>query len=198
MQLTSSQVLSATGCSSLQEVKNINMWGKSLSDVSVVRQMPNVEVLSLSVNDISALLDFSFCQNLTELYLRKNKVSDLKQIRFLRELKNLRVLWMCSNPCAEKDIYRLYIIHYLPQLTKLDNSDISDEERKAAATLDIPPSLVLNLNERKQDQNHQEYPPISMEQKDVLQGRTEGEAFKGNGWIYTEYCKSSLLSTSRT
>lgn len=36
--------------------------------------MPNVEVLSLSVNKIRSLQDFAYCSNLTELYLRKNEV----------------------------------------------------------------------------------------------------------------------------
>lgn len=39
--------------------------------ISIIRQMPNLEVLSLSVNKISTLADFAHCPKLRELYLRK-------------------------------------------------------------------------------------------------------------------------------
>ena len=57
----------------LAEIRNLNLWGNGISDVSVVQRMPNVEVLSLSVNKISTLKDFSYCPALQELYLRKNE-----------------------------------------------------------------------------------------------------------------------------
>lgn len=48
----------------IDEVKNLNLWGQDLDDVSVVAKMPNVEVLSLSVNRISTLRDFRHCTKL--------------------------------------------------------------------------------------------------------------------------------------
>jgi Leucine-rich repeat (LRR) protein len=54
----------------------VNLWGQDLSDVSVLSQMPNVEVLSLSVNQISTLRDFRNCTRLQELYMRKNQVRE--------------------------------------------------------------------------------------------------------------------------
>lgn len=39
----------------LSDVKSLNCWGQDLADVSILSQMPNVEVLSLSVNQISTL-----------------------------------------------------------------------------------------------------------------------------------------------
>lgn len=123
--------------------------GSELTDVSIVKKLPNVEVLSLrlvcffyiykifkikisivfnffffltfSVNDISSLEDFAFCNNLQELYIRKNKISELGEIRHLKDLVNLRNLWLADNPCAESDDYRLTVIRALPQLQKLDN-----------------------------------------------------------------------------
>ena len=56
-------------------MKSLNLWGQDLSDVSLLTQMCAVEVLSLSVNNISSLKDFSSCHKLQELYLRKNEVS---------------------------------------------------------------------------------------------------------------------------
>lgn len=39
----------------LSDVKSLNCWGQDLAEVSILSQMPNVEVLSLSVNQISTL-----------------------------------------------------------------------------------------------------------------------------------------------
>ena len=45
------------------------------------------------------------------------------------QLPNLRVLWLMENPCANIDNYRLIVIKALPNLVKLDNANISQEER---------------------------------------------------------------------
>ena len=46
--------------------------------------MPAVEIISLSVNNISTLADFACCSNLKELYLRKNAISDLNEVNVVR------------------------------------------------------------------------------------------------------------------
>jgi Leucine-rich repeat (LRR) protein len=83
--------------------------------------MPQLEVLSLSVNEISSLEPFSACKNLVELYLRKNAIEDINQIMYLTELRNLRILWLSDNPIAHLPEYRLLVIGLLPWLEKLDN-----------------------------------------------------------------------------
>jgi Leucine-rich repeat (LRR) protein len=42
-----------------------------------------VEILSLSLNKITTLRDFANCPKLTELYLRKNLIADLGEIKYL-------------------------------------------------------------------------------------------------------------------
>ena len=56
----------------LKEIKNINLWGCDLDDMSMLRQLPNLEVASLSVNKIAQMSDFALCLKLQELFLRKN------------------------------------------------------------------------------------------------------------------------------
>ena len=60
-----------------------------------------------------------------ELYLRKNCINDLKEIRYLIKLPTLKVLWLHDNPCAMVDNYREIVIHHLPNLVKLDNNIIT-------------------------------------------------------------------------
>ncbi|XP_053408987.1 cilia- and flagella-associated protein 410-like isoform X2 [Mercenaria mercenaria] len=94
--------------------------------------MPNLEICSVSVNDITTLRDFEECENLQELYIRNNKIQNLTDICYLKGLEKLRILWLADNPCANRENYRLTVIRNLPHLQKLDNVVVEDEERTAA------------------------------------------------------------------
>ena len=94
--------------------------------------MKNVEVLSLSFNKITTLRDIKGCLKLKELYIRKNDIKDLKEIKHLSKCSQLRVLWFSENPCSKHKDYRYYIIKHLPYLTKLDNEGITQSERNCA------------------------------------------------------------------
>ncbi|CAB3982439.1 C21orf2-like isoform X2 [Paramuricea clavata] len=126
--LTEDVVLSRSRATSLGNVKKLNCWGSGLSDISILRKMPNVEVVTLSVNEISSLEDFAYCPKLKELYLRRNVVTDLDEIHFLKDLPCLKVLWLSDNPCSEVQDYRSTIIKNLPNIEKLDNIEVCSEE----------------------------------------------------------------------
>jgi hypothetical protein len=126
--LTENVVLSRTRSQDLRSVKKLNCWGSELSDVSIVRRLPNVEVLSLSINNITTLTDFASCRMLQELYLRKNKINDINELLYLIELPDLKKLWLAENPCAEFDNYRMTVLKALPNLEYLDNIRVTPEE----------------------------------------------------------------------
>ena len=115
----------------------LNFWASDLEDVTILNELPNLEVISLSLNKITTLSWFRGCNNLKELYLRKNKIESLKEIYHLKHLPNLRVLWLWDNPLSSHPHYRLYIIKVLPKLQKLDNAAVSQEERLAAKKIDL-------------------------------------------------------------
>ncbi|KAK9828696.1 hypothetical protein WJX72_001565 [[Myrmecia] bisecta] len=133
MALIEKLVLAKSRVDRLEDVKNLNLWGQDLEDMGLLSSLPNVEVLSLSVNKISSLRDFAGCRKLQEVYLRKNEIRDLAEIEHLAELPDLKVLWMADNPCADTPGYRSQVIHTLTALTKLDNEDITPEERGQAS-----------------------------------------------------------------
>lgn len=83
--------------------------------------MNSLEVLSLSVNQISSLKDVQNCYSLKELYLRKNLISSIHEVRYLSNLRNLKKLWLGENPIAEMPNYRLMVIKLAPQIDTLDN-----------------------------------------------------------------------------
>jgi len=130
--LTEKKVLSSARATSLKSVKNLNCWGSNIDDISIVRKMPNLEVLSLSVNSISTLEDLKYCPKLKDIYLRKNCISDIDEVVYLKHLPQLKVLWLSENPCTLMDNYRSTVINNLPNLVKLDNKEINEIERSIA------------------------------------------------------------------
>ncbi|OHS94204.1 Protein C21orf2 [Tritrichomonas foetus] len=130
--LTKEVLLSKSKASSLEEVKNLNLWGLKLVDISIVEKLPNVETIALSVNEIKTLKPFSHCKNLRELFLRKNQIPSISEINYLKDLPNLQTLWLTDNPITQEKGYRNIVIATLPKLTKLDEVDITPEERAEA------------------------------------------------------------------
>ncbi|XP_049882778.1 cilia- and flagella-associated protein 410 isoform X2 [Pectinophora gossypiella] len=126
--LTEEMVIARSKQSDLAAIKKLNCWGAELGDVSLLRRMPNVEVLALSINKIRTLTDFAGCRRLRELYVRKNDIRDLREIRHLRRLPVLTSLWLDENPCTTHPEYRMTVLRNLPNLEKLDNVPVQPEE----------------------------------------------------------------------
>lgn len=140
--LTEEMVIARSKQSDLASIKKLNCWGAELGDVSVLRKMPNVEVLALSVNKLSTLRDFAGCRRLRELYMRRNEVRELNELRHLRPLTLLTSLWLDENPCSSHPLYRHTVLRNLPNLEKLDNIPVDPDEVAEAQHrgIDIPDS----------------------------------------------------------
>ena len=144
--LTPELLLQKCKTDKLSSIKNLNLWGNDLEDISLIAEMPNIEICSLSLNKIVSLKDFSSCKKLTELYLRKNVVTDLQEIKYLTLCPALKVLWLWDNPIAEHPLYRQYIVKLLPNLTKLDNNGVTPEERAEATKMNITDQDIISNN----------------------------------------------------
>lgn len=131
--LTDGMVMRATKVSNIEEVEKVYFYHENLSDIAIVEYMMNLEIAYFTGNKIRTLKPFAKCSKLRELYIRYNQISTFEELNYLKELKNLRVLWMMNNPVAEQPNYREFIIKCLPQLTKLDDIEISDAERRFVA-----------------------------------------------------------------
>eukprot|EP00347_Sterkiella_histriomuscorum_P018621 403344821 len=83
---------------------------------------------------------------MSELYLRKNLISDLMEVKYLNLCSSLRVLWLSENPVSQHPLYRKFVIKMIPNLTKLDDSNISQEERQEALKLKITDQEIINQN----------------------------------------------------
>ena len=138
----------------LESIRKLNLWGSNLEDISIISEMPSLEIVSLSVNKIRTLKPFANLQNLKELYLRKNSISNLNEIKHLTECENLTKLWLKENPICDNPNYREVIICVLPQVQNLDDIEITDEERNRA-------EKKLSGNYEEDDDNEQQ---INIEQ----------------------------------
>ena len=132
VRLTEEMIAARTRINDCTQVKKLNCWGAELDDISIIRKMKNVQILSLSVNNITSLADFQNCEELEDLFIRKNNIKDLNSVCFLRNLPKLRNLWLSENPCAEEEGYRLAVIRALPNLERLDDKAITPEELQTA------------------------------------------------------------------
>ena len=76
----------------LDIIRKLNLWGNNIENISIIREMPSLEIVSLSINKIRTLVPFAKLQNLRELYLRCNLISNLNEIKHLTSCENLTVL----------------------------------------------------------------------------------------------------------
>ena len=113
----------------IQTITHLNLWGSDLDDISILSKMPMLEVVSLSVNKVRFLKSFENMQNLKQLSLRKNLISDFNELKYLATCPNLQILWLNENPISDSPNYRSLVIKYLPSLIKLDDITITDSER---------------------------------------------------------------------
>jgi Leucine-rich repeat (LRR) protein len=97
-------------------IDKLNVWGLNIGDISILKDLPNLKVIILSVNCINTLEPFSHCSKLEEIYLRKNLITDLSQLEYLKVLPNLKVLLLSDNPVCRAEGYRQEVVRILPQL----------------------------------------------------------------------------------
>jgi Leucine-rich repeat (LRR) protein len=105
-----------------KKIKKFDVFSGDLDDITCIKELPSLEICSLSLNKVESLAYFSQCQNMQELYLRKNQVSDLFEVRSLVSCTSLKVLWLADNPISSNPYYRQFVVKTLPNLIKLDNT----------------------------------------------------------------------------
>lgn len=123
-------------------VRQLNLWGCGVTDAGLrilCRQLPNVEVLSLSSNFLTTLEPLAeSCGRLREVYARRNAFPEgaLEAVLApLGRLKQLRTLWLGENPCCQgmgESEYRAAVVRVLPDLLELDGAKVTEAERQDA------------------------------------------------------------------
>ncbi|XP_057712444.1 cilia and flagella associated protein 410 [Corythoichthys intestinalis] len=200
MKLTRTQVLIEAKASNLESVRKLNCWGCKLSDVSILAEMPNIEVLTLSTNSISSLAPLAGCLSLCELYLRRNMIASLSELSYLRPMTRLRVLWLADNPCCgdNSSQYRLTVLRCLPGLQKLDNQVVTEEEislaRLEGEEISAPTNTVEQLSNGHTDAE-KDAPSHNMEETKNQELRMKPQSREKLPTLHSQSTRSSLKKT---
>ena len=183
--LTIELIQQKTKCYQLYRITNINLWGNDIEDISVLTRLPNLEVVSLSVNQIKSLKSLANKPKLKQLYLRNNKISDFGEIAYLKACPNLEVLWLCENPISQSPNYRVNVISMLPQLKVLDNRPITEAERYyMPLALEQSPSFRKYPSSQRVMQRHNSCEYYDCVNKDLKMSGTEHNFYMKNQYNY--------------
>ena len=92
-------------------------------------------MLDLSCNKLTAVAELASFSNLRILYLQGNRIQDVRDLAPLSSLSLLTSLTIHGNPLVAQRNFRPWIVHNLPQITRLDNIPVTARERKDAEQL---------------------------------------------------------------
>ena len=126
--LTLDAILSRANSKSPETIKQLNLWGLQVSDISILSKLPLLETISLSMNHIKDISIFKNMKNIKELYLSDNQISDFGQIENLKNCQKLEKLVLKGNPINNEPGYPKKIIEILPQLKILDEKEIKSKK----------------------------------------------------------------------
>ena len=135
LRLTEEMIIrKAKGNFSIAYIKNLKFFNSFLNDISIVSQCKSIESATFSRNNISSLRCFKNLQNLRELSLAENNISDINELIYLGTCPNLTKLWLKNNPISKSNDYRFQVIKKIPSLKYLDDEEITNEERNMVNT----------------------------------------------------------------
>ena len=126
--LTLETILSRANSKNPESIKQLNLWGLQVSDISILSKLPLLETISLSMNQIKDISIFKNMKNIKELYLSDNQISDFGQIENLKNCQKLEKLVLKGNPIINEPGYPKKIIEILPQLKILDEKEIKSKK----------------------------------------------------------------------
>nr|XP_022341017.1 centrosomal protein of 72 kDa-like [Crassostrea virginica] len=121
----------------LEDVKALSLPGTYHEKVvclgNSLRKFSRLKALDLSRNSIASLQGLEHLKLLEKLNLYYNNIETMDELKRLRYNTNLKDLDLRLNPVTRTEPdYRLYMIHMLPNLQKLDDRGVRDRERQAA------------------------------------------------------------------
>uniref|UniRef100_A0A4W5L2R9 Centrosomal protein of 72 kDa n=1 Tax=Hucho hucho TaxID=62062 RepID=A0A4W5L2R9_9TELE len=98
-----------------------------------LKNFVRLKTLNLSCNALISVEGVQHLKRLERLNLYYNSIPSLQEVKVLCQLTALRELDLRLNPLAKTDPhYRLYLVHALSNLRKLDDNPVRDSERRAS------------------------------------------------------------------
>jgi protein TilB len=99
------------------------------------RRLRELKYLNMAVNNVTLVEGLDNCEFLEKIDFTVNflDVEGLLSFETLSQLAHLKEVYLTGNPCTRLDGYRLFMIHTLPKLERLDGTNVSKSERIQAA-----------------------------------------------------------------
>ena len=186
---------SCSGLSQLQCLRELDLSGNNISSIDGVGELGNLEVLKLSDNAVESLERMKSLTSLRKLDIQGNDLAILEEFCSLSQLGNLKELNIAGNPCCLAMWSRLYVIHLLPQLGMLDDSQVSAEEKIKALNMqgaDIQSLEAIRTKyfpEGELDDGGNAIPPLSAQLK-AYEGILDARQYFGS---FDDKCKSMVI-----
>eukprot|EP00062_Callorhinchus_milii_P005495 gi/632945277/ref/XP_007887961.1/ PREDICTED: centrosomal protein of 72 kDa [Callorhinchus milii] len=144
------------------DVRSLNLPGNYQEKITnlgnSLKSFVRLKSLDLSRNALVTLQGIEQLKHLEKLNLYYNKIPSLKEVFCIRNLTALKDLDLRLNPVSKNEAdYRLFVVHMLPNLRRLDDRPVRDSERKAALmhfcsdqAYEFHDPLVLELETERQ------------------------------------------------
>eukprot|EP00102_Acyrthosiphon_pisum_P023794 XP_016661004.1 PREDICTED: uncharacterized protein LOC107884077 isoform X2 [Acyrthosiphon pisum] len=136
----------------LDNLKVLKVASCNLKSLDGVWNIPNVEELFASDNDISDLMLCSTLVKLTTLDLSRNKIMDLTRLHFLNFCEQLRCLSLSGCPVAKVENFEKNVRNILPNLNHFNGNQTSEiEQVKPKLTIEsiVCGNITAALRSRK-------------------------------------------------
>jgi Leucine-rich repeat (LRR) protein len=128
LDLSFNSITSISGLDGAQVIE-LNLQGNQIADLSGIETCSKLSSLNISKNNVKTLMPLQNCLQLLCLDARDNGIQYIRQCDFISKLEWLSTVLLMGNPCSKKEFYRRRVIYRLPDLRKLDESDVTAEER---------------------------------------------------------------------
>ena len=114
-----------------RHLKILYMQNNLVSKLENLHRLKELEYANFAVNNIRKIENLQRCESLQKLDLTVNFIdkSSLLTVHTLEANHQLRDLYLMGNPCADFGGYRAFVIGTLPQLSRLDGTDVTPTER---------------------------------------------------------------------
>lgn len=128
LSLTHNKIIRISGLDHLP-IKQLDLSYNQIKKIENLQSLKYIQYINLSNNGIRSLRGLQNHGILEEINLQNNEVLDMSEIRYLRDLKMLRILTLTNNPIQETNDYRLSTVFKLSMLVELDGIQILPEEK---------------------------------------------------------------------
>lgn len=135
----------ARNLTTLFKLRKLNLSWNSLTDISPLSRLPNLQVLFLGNNRIQVIpQSFSLLNNLQVLCLRSNPICNIGDVANLRGNSQLRSLDLSFTPIGRDEKGFLQIVYTLPQVTIVNRGEVTENHIEQARKMFGNDNIVYN------------------------------------------------------